>query len=461
MNIGRNSIRAQLLFWLLVPTSILLVAASISTYVISSRLANQAYDEGLADTARAVASRVKLSNGKPTLDIPPSAIDLLKDDSLGSEYFQVRNESGEVIAGDGVIGLPAEWPTDHEYRDGLVGHQHVRIYTMRVVLPDSPTREAVLVQAAEATKARESQLRASLLQVILPVVIALVLIGSVVWVGVRRGLAPLDRLTTSLSQRSPRALVPLNEADAPLEVRPLVSAINALLTRVEDDISRHQRFIANAAHQLRTPLAGLRAQAELALRQTSLEPTKHILKEVQSAVDRASRLVRQLLSLSRAEPGGVDPARHTTIDIRSIAREVTQQMIPEALRKEIDLGFEERGGCFSVRGDEQGVRDLVVNLVENAVRYTPHGGNVTVRVTASSDSIRIAVEDSGPGIPENERDRVLERFYRVPGTTSDGSGLGLAIVREVVSAHQGELVLGSGPEGRGNLVTVGLPAADA
>jgi two-component system sensor histidine kinase TctE len=275
---------------------------------------------------------------------------------------------------------------------------------------------------------------------------------GLVWFGILRSLAPLERLRSEIAQRSARDLRPLDGSYAPAEVRPLVGTLNELLGNLRDALDSQQRFTANAAHQLRTPLAGLQTQVELALRQPAPEPMLRSLDQLRGATVRAAHLANQLLALSRAEPGGHRPDALRALDLRSVAQDAAATWVPRALPKDLDLGFEIEHAPVS--GDARLLRDLLDNLLENAIRYTPEGGRITVRTGVEGDQSVVSVEDDGPGIPADQRERVFQRFYRVPGSTGDGSGLGLAIVHEIVNAHGASASIDSGTDGRGTRVQV-------
>jgi two-component system sensor histidine kinase TctE len=282
----------------------------------------------------------------------------------------------------------------------------------------------------------------------------------IVWFGVARGLAPLYRLSDEIRKRSARDLRPIEPAEAPEETKALIEALNQLLIQVEELHRNQQRFLANAAHQLRTPLAGLQAHAELALAQPLPQAARAEVEQVHSATVRTARLANQLLALARAEPGGHAGIR-STVDLKRLVEEAADEWVHQAMVRDIDLGFELQPA--TVQGDVVLLREALGNLVHNAIEYVPRGGRVTVHTGAREGEPFIEVEDDGPGIPAAERTRVLERFYRVPGTSGTGSGLGLAIVREIATAHGASLEIQDGglpgPAGPGCRVRIKFPHA--
>jgi two-component system sensor histidine kinase TctE len=260
---------------------------------------------------------------------------------------------------------------------------------------------------------------------------------------------PLRNVRDAVASRSPVDLSPIALDNVPGEVRPLVTAINELLDRLQEDLQAQRRFVANAAHQLRTPIAGLKTQTEVALRQKDPEELQHALRLIHMGADRAARLANQLLALARAEPGAVDSKRWRRFDLTALAKSACHEFVHQAISKNIDLGFDAPEGALFIRGDEASLHELVCNLIHNAVQHTPSDGHVTVRTATEGEFVDFIVEDDGPGIPEEERERVFERFYRLIDRKVGGSGLGLSIVREIALLHRAEVSLADGPGGLG------------
>jgi two-component system sensor histidine kinase TctE len=280
-----------------------------------------------------------------------------------------------------------------------------------------------------------------------------------VWYGIDRGLRPLATLQHEISSRSHRDLSPLPESNAPGEVRALVRAMNDLLARLASALSAQQRFTADAAHQLRTPLAGIKTQAELALRQDRLDDVQHTLRQLNTATGQTTHLINQLLSLARSEPAVSRAQATQRINLHELARDTTTEWVPRALARNIDLGFDGSALPATIEGDAVLVRELLSNLLDNAIRYTQPGGQVTVRVAIADSAVTLSVEDNGPGIPPAERERVFERFHRVLGNGGEGCGLGLSIVREIAQSHGAETRLAAGKNGNGTVVTVSFRQA--
>jgi two-component system sensor histidine kinase TctE len=288
----------------------------------------------------------------------------------------------------------------------------------------------------------------------LPLLIVTGLVAALVWYGVRRGLAPLDQLATALSQRGWGDLSGVGDARVPAEVRPLTASLDNLMTRLGAAHAAQQRFIAEAAHQLRTPLAGLAAQIDRALLASGSDSMKPALAQVQSSSRRLTRLVNQLLTLARAEPGS-DPQRELeSLDLSKLVQETCRDWVPEALEKEVDLGYSGDADPLVVRGHDFLLGEMLNNLIDNALRYAARpGGAITVRLTRTPVA-ELSVEDEGPGIPEAERTRIFEPFHRLPASVSGGCGLGLAIVREIARLHGADVVVEPGRGGTGAVFRV-------
>jgi len=452
-----SSIRSQLLGWLLIPIlSLWLVAAGI-TYGLAMVFATGAYDSSLLDLARSLAIRLHDVGGRVVLELPPEAQAILRESSKDKLYYQVIDPGRQFLAGDTIVPPPTgedmeDLEEEPDFRDARIGADDVRIALMSVPVTGQ-TGKTVLIQVAETLVGRRELASNILIGVVVPQLVLILLAALAVWFGVTRGLAPLKSVQAAIASRTQRDLSPVAEGNAPQEVRPLVTAINDLLGRLQKDIDAQRRFVANAAHQLRTPLAGLKTQTEFALKQTAPEDLRKALKQIHTSADRAAHLVNQLLALARVEPDALQADKFELVDLNSVARQATQELVPAAIQKGIDLGFEGASVPAVIAGDHFSLRELIANLIDNAVRYTQPGGNVTVYVS-NHRGICLRVEDNGPGIPSEERERVFERFYRVLGSGVDGSGLGLAIVHEIAQAHNAQVSLAAGAGGTGTTVGV-------
>jgi two-component system sensor histidine kinase TctE len=471
-----RTLRRQLIAWLAVPLLVLWSVSTVIDYDIAKRFVNLAYDRALLEAAQDIGRQIKVIDDRIYVDLPEVAQQILQTRESGRLYYLVTGPDAGFVTGEPDLPRP---PGDTEesadrvsyYDDEYLGHI-IRAVALRVpVLPGSG-RGTALIQVAERVTARGEFARQIILRMVLPQGLLILLAGVAVWYGVGRGLAPLSSLRREIQSRSHRDLSALSETQAPQEVQPLIHAMNDLLARLNQAIQAQQRFIADAAHQLRTPVAGLKTQAELALRQSPSGETQAILKQLHTATVQTTRLVNQLLSLARAEPGAARSRQHESLDLVTMARDATTEWVPRALEHNIDLGFDSPLEAARIEGDPFLLREMLYNLVDNAVRYTQPGGQVTVRVTREKSGERsgegnpgegsalvLSVEDNGRGIPEAERARVFERFHRLLGTGVDGAGLGLAIVREIALTHGAGVTLATGAGNAGTLVRIVFPLA--
>jgi len=450
------ALRVRLLRWMLPPIVALLGLGAVLAYYPALEAAGDAFDLALTNDGIAIGQRIRADWGSYWVDLPGAADQVLRTDKYDTIFYGVRGPDGAGLAGD--AGLPSP-PAGAVEREGAVLYDaHYRgrkVRAVQVAVPCAPA--TCTVQVAETTRKRDRLVRSILFSSLLPDALIALAMLAIVWFGVTRGLAPLGRISDEIRARTPKALAPIDPSHAPAETRALVDALNQLLQQVAEASRNQQRFVENAAHQLRTPLAGLQAHTELALRQEDPEARRAALEHVRRATARTVRIANQLLALSRAEPGGAARAAAEAVDLRALAGSAADEWVHQALGRGIDLGFELADAV--VQGDGFLLREALANLVHNALEYTPAGGTVTVRTGRRGAEALLEVEDDGPGIPPAERERVLERFYRVAGTPGEGSGLGLAIVQEIAATHGASLRIAEGAGGRGTRVTLAFPAA--
>lgn len=445
------SLRHQLVNWLFTPLFLLLLFSTVTGYMAAVSLANKPYDVVLLERAQLLASRYMLH---PSGDV--ASLYHALPDGEGEFRFSIHDEKGRKLVANGP--LPTPRPADYQQtrprlRDTQFQGRKLRLVTLLVSLASG---ETVLVQAAEPVDARLSLGRSILGNIVIPQFMFIVIAGIAVWIGLKRGFEPLERLRREVASRPRNDLRPLDETRAPGEVRPLILEVNTHIQRLKSMMDGQRRFVADAAHQLRTPFAGLKSQAELAKREPVAEPVRGALERICDSAQRCSHLVNQLLTLARNEPEARLSAPMEILDLHRVAQDTAAHWVPEALRKNIDLGFEGDGRKLPIQGNEASLRDLIDNLIDNAIRYTPEGGHITVRV-GYGDSAWLQVEDSGPGIPADQRELVFERFQRITGNGQPGSGLGLAIVREVAARHGAGVEIGDGPGDVGAQFTVRFP----
>ncbi|MBP0592438.1 sensor histidine kinase N-terminal domain-containing protein [Paraburkholderia sp. LEh10] len=468
-----RSLFGEILDWMLAPLLLLWPMSLAVTYLVAKSIANGPFDRALETDAYVLARQIHPVNGVAELTLPESTRDFLRADNVDSVFYQVLGTRGELVAGDRDMPLPREedrpQPGIVEFRDDMVRGNDIRVAYTTVEFPQTSGAQPVLVQVAETLDKRSALANDIIKGVILPQFVILPLAILLVWFGLSRGLAPLHALQAHIRARRPDDLSPLEARRAPPEIEPLVTSFNDLLTRLEQNMELQKRFIADAAHQMKTPLAGLRTQAELALRQDASVEVHRSLEQIATSSEHAARLVTQLLALARAE-NRMSGQIFTPVEIGGLARSAVRDWVQAALAKQMDLGYEGPQApqeAIEVEGNPVMLREMLSNLIDNAIRYTPAGGRITVRVRRD-DAARMAhleVEDTGMGIPAAERERVVERFYRILGREEDGSGLGLAIVREIATMHGGTLtiednVYQTSPRLAGTLVRVSLRMMD-
>ncbi|HZE91761.1 MAG TPA: sensor histidine kinase N-terminal domain-containing protein [Rhizobacter sp.] len=456
------TLRSKLLRLVLIPLSLVLLVDVVGSYLIVRNVADDVYDVELNEIARELLLHVTRVNGRLAFDLEKDAERTLLLDKYDTIYYAIRNAAGETMAGDPALpGLHGRLVGQEiAYNDGVFQNRPVRLALLHARALVQPPSELVGIYVAETRIKRESHQQTLLIQVILPQLLLILVASVLIWRGVAHGLAPLRQLQQAVSTRSHLDLSPITAANLPGEVEPLVHAVNDLMKRIHTVLGFQERFIADTAHQLRTPVAGLKAHIELALREQDMAQVRHALGHVYTSAERMSRLVSQLLSLARNEPHNVRTANFTPFDLNQLALRTTQEWVPAAYKKNIDLGFEAAPLPVLMNGEATRVTELINNLVDNAIRYTQPGGRVTVRIQPG-DSARLLVSDDGPRIPIPDRTRIFERFHRLLGTHEEGSGLGLAIVHEIATLHEATISLEDDADGVGNTFTVSFPILHA
>ena len=456
----QHSLFGEILDWMLTPLLLLWPVSLALTWLVAQNIAGRPFDRGLEYNVQALAQLVKSDPTRMYFNLPLPAREILRADDADLIYYQVLGSRGEFVSGERDFPLPPDeeqpLPGEVRIRDDEMRGAEVRVaYTW--VRVDMPGAKPALVQVGETLEKRSVLATEIIKGVMLPQFVILPLAVLLVWLALARGIRPLNKLEERIRLRRPDDLSPLDESAVPQEVAPLVASINDLLTRLKESIATQKRFLADAAHQLKTPLAGLRMQADLAQRaDSSADELKQSLKLIGRGSIRATHTVNQLLSLARAESGSTHIAR-SPCDLVSLVSDVIQDSLPRAMDKHIDLGYEGAApgsAGLRVMGNPTLLKEMVRNLVDNAINYTPstedNPGVITVRLLADKFGkvVVLQVEDSGPGIPEAERDLVFLPFYRALGTEADGSGLGLPIVMEIADQHAAVVTLEEASPGK-------------
>lgn len=432
------------------------LASTAFAYYTSVAFANETYDRELLNSADSVAVRTSHKGGEYQIDLPPYVRAILRHDNTDSFYYQIFSSDRKRISGDDNmpplpdalrLGVP-------KFTDGVIDGTTVRVASILVLIPEAEVEgETFIVQVAETLKARKRFSQELLVSMVVPELFFIALGALAIWLGVGRGLVPLKDVQRALLRRSQHDLHPLSPETAPVEVQPLVHSINELLARLRNDIEAQNRFVANAAHQLRTPLAGLKTYTGILNGFAQAPEVEQVVVQLDHGVSRMSHLVNRLLALAKAEPNAQAIAPRSIFDLNSVAASAASDLVNVAIEKNIDLAFEDSDVPALIEGDPASITELVMNLVDNALRYTPGQGHVTVKVSVG-ENVALTVEDDGIGIAEEEREHVFERFYRVLGTGEQGSGLGLPIVKEIAKFHGATIKIDTPASGTGSIFTV-------
>ncbi|RWM31693.1 sensor histidine kinase [Mesorhizobium sp.] len=449
-----SSLRLQLLAWVVLPLAALVTVNLWTSQRNALATANLVTDRMLVGSARAIAEQVAMADGVLDATIPPAAIEMFDTGDRDSVYYRVETANGRLLTGYPDLPEASQRGSiEASYRD-----HPLRLATLSHAVIGAGMDSPIKVTVGVTLAGHDAMVKRLWLSAFAQQLALVAIAGVFVLLGLRRGLAPLIRLRDAVRSPDRSDLDPVEVPGAQSEIRPLIDALNAYMERVRAQMAAQRRFIANAAHQLRTPLALLSTQASYALRESAADRRQEALVALQASSGRLARLAEQLLTLSRAEPGSRRP-RADRIDLTEAARQVLEGQAPKAVERNIDLGLEETGPV-PVIGDGTMLREMIVNLIDNALRYSKPGGSVTVKLAASNGEAELTVTDTGPGIPAEEREHVFERFYRIAGAADEGSGLGLAIVREVVENAGGSVTLGDAAAG-GLKVEVRLPLASS
>jgi two-component system sensor histidine kinase TctE len=451
------TLQGGLLLRLAVMMAVLLALDGIASYLTAVHSASVVYDRWLTDSARSLAQGVRASGSRVKLDLPQIALDIFQYDELDRISFKVSSPTQGTIAGD--PNLP-----DAQVAEGSSGLAYGRLHGAAVrvasaaVTTGSPA-DPVTVSVAETLNKRSTLAREVLLGMVPAQIALLAIAGLLAWLVASLGLKPLTDFAAAIEARGQDNLAPLALAGLPRETRVLADRLNDLLLRLSHSLSAQRRFIADAAHQLRTPLAAVLLRAEAAERAPDPAAAREALAELHRSVERTARLSQQLLALARTDPEAPAGLTMTEVDLVALARRVGEDWIPQALAREVDFGLVVPDSPVLIAGNERLLGELLSNLIDNALRYGTTGrrggenGHVTVHVEAAPTPA-LLVQDDGPGIPEDERRRIFERFYRLPSSGGEGCGLGLAIVEEIAAAHHCAVEVGPGPDGRGARFTL-------
>ena len=443
------SIRFRLFAILLATTGAVWLFAVVWTYSNTQAEVERVLDARLTEAARMVSSLITDHH----IDVA-AAVDAANARQPSSEFERVEGDynrqlSCQIWSLQGTLvsrseSAPATSLADH--REGFA-ETEINGERWRVFAVINPTL-GVRVLVGDSLEIRERLVGDVIKGLLLPALAILPLLALLIWLSVGRGLAPLNRIAASLSSRSATELHPLPEAPAPREIRPMIAALNSLFRRVEDVRARESDFTAYAAHELKTPLAGLRTQAQIAIRSDDPDTRRQALGQILSSVDRTSRMVRQLIDMARVDARD-DAVARDPVDVHRLLEELAAELSPVAAQRDVRINVRRNAesGAISIPTDRTLLRLALRNLLENALQHAPQGTEAVCNISTSADSLTIEIDDVGPGMSETEQARAVERFYRGPLSASSGSGLGLSIVQMAVERLGGRLDFRNRTEG--------------
>jgi two-component system sensor histidine kinase TctE len=445
-----SSISRRLIFWLTVPLMLMALCGSLVHYFNSVAPGVISSDRRLKDAANSLMTHVLVKEGAVTLDSSPDRKPPLP--AADSIKFALRDTQGRLLAGDAQLPIV----TMNDETSQLLSMSQVDQRSLRTLTTRFDTRAGViLITVADVHPPSEPAVRYGFMSTLLWDFVQLDVTLVLVWIGIQLGLRPVKRLRDEIAARSPLDLRPLVETSVPREIAPVVITLNRLFATLRAAAQSQQQFIANTAHQLRTPITGMQAQLDLLAAEPAAQPIKGRLLTLQEGIRQLAHSANQLLTLARADPAANIAAKNQSVDLNAIVGEVVAKFFDRALQANIDLGVE--ATSVSIRADPSLLDDLLSNLVDNALKYTPAGGSVTASAGVHNGKPFLAVEDTGPGIPEAERQRVRQRFYRSPNAPGHGSGLGLAIVDEIAGLYGASVSIGAGANGLGTKVLLLFP----
>jgi two-component system sensor histidine kinase TctE len=449
---AERSLRTGLLLRLGIILVVMLGLDALACYFTASHFANLVYDRWLIDSTRSLAQAVRTENGRIEFDLPRVALEVFQFDEIDKTYFRVSSVQRGFVGGE--RSLPATPPAPLggiRLNYATVKGESVRLVATRIA--PASTSDIVTVEVAETLRKRSTLAREILLGMVAPQVTLLSVALLLAWQGVSRGVKPLTDLAAEIEARGQSNLSPVLHTGWHREIRVLATRLNELLKRLADAMEAQKRFVADAAHQLRTPLAAILLHAERAQRAPDTPSEKEALRALHRSVERAARLSQQLLSLARTEPEATVAFEPKPVDLGALARRVGEEWIPRALERDVDFGLLVPDERVLISGDDRLLAEMLSNLIDNALRYGNVGGHVTV-IVEGGPTPKISVQDDGPGIPAAERERIFERFYRLPGSNGEGCGLGLAIVQEIARLHHSRVEITTDLDDRGSRFTV-------
>jgi two-component system sensor histidine kinase TctE len=446
--IGPRALKNQLRLWLLLTMLLVLGVSAALSYSRALHYATQAYDQSLLRTVLALADEVIIdTNNEVKLELPEIASHLLSYNDGDHIYIKISAPSGKLVFGEAHLPLPHQPPGGNQqvYYNSRYKNEAIRAVTFGLPESNAASAKNILITMAETTGKRDAMVAEMVEEMLLPQVLMMILAAIVIELGIHFALKPMQDLRESLHQRSHRDLSPLDTSASPLELQPLLQAMNALLARVKAGIQQQQQFIADASHQLRTPIAGLQTQAELALRSHSPEEVKEPLNYILRSTTRLSHLIQRLLSLARTDAASSQLV-FKPVSLTGLIYDECARWVGPASDKQLELEVLIETQQDQVLGDALMLSEMLNNLLENAIQYTPEQGLLQIRLWQDGKHLLLQVSDSGVGIPVDQKELIFERFHRLDPNQGNGCGLGLAIVAEIAEHHNATITVTEGLE---------------
>jgi two-component system, OmpR family, sensor histidine kinase TctE len=448
------SLRRKLLTWLVPLLLLLILVDSTILYRLAIGKLEKELDADLFNSAKDIALFLKdFGNAPKDIYLLENASKIFLKDEVDQILYSISDNQDHLLSGSKVLQQAAsQYPTNkmqanekqakanHYYYFTTIATEEFRVVHAVFNSQNTQGAQTFTIQIASTQKWRKTLSNTILIGLVVPQLLLALLSFFIIWYGVKKGLAPLDTLQDALLKRSEQDLSPIELPNIPQEVSLVANAVNQLMHKLQNLIAAQNRFVADAAHQLRTPLAGAQAQLELAEQEQEPSALKALLPRAYQSLDKLLHTINQLLTLARSQPEAAGTVNMLAVDLNKVTKQIALEIAPSALKKQIDLGFEPSLVSAMILGNVERLYDMLNNLIDNAIRYTQVGGKITVALDVSEKSVNLSIEDNGPGVSDAEKDKIFDRFHRVlehkkNGSDQAGSGLGLAIVKEIASLH--------------------------
>ena len=448
-----KSLKSTIIIRLLIPIFCFLLLETALSYWMTVHYADKTYDRWLLNSAHSLEQEIKFTDQQVSIELSEKTLKIFSWDDLDKTYFKIVSEKQGKIAGDHTLpqlNVTELNSTEPQFFNTEVDNKPIRIVSVPVNNPLIP--EKVTIYVAETLNKRQDMMIDILLADLIPQLLFTILISLYLFKNIKIILSPFHKLAKQIALRSPHDFSPMVDSHVFLEVKTLTDTINLLLSHLTAAIDTQQRFIANAAHQLRTPIAGLKLQAEVAQRENNLDSMQASLQQIQNSTDRVSHMITQLLVLARSEP---IEGNHElkAVDLKQVTHDVCMEWAPKALLKQRDLSFNGPESSLWIQGDAILLKELLSNLIDNAINYGQENISVIVSLKDEQNPF-LVIENDGSSIPKKEKNRIFERFYRIQGSSGDGCGLGLAIVKEIVDRHQAKIKISNREPEQGTAISI-------